>query len=259
PDGSFGNQTIFFTGSNSHPTSVAVGDFNNDSQLDIVVANFGANNVGILLGHGNGMFAEHTRISLGASRPWALVVNDLNKDHRMDIIIVNYGTNDITILFGSSDGSFRNSIHYSTGYDSRPYSIAVADLNNDTHLDIAISNYGTSDVGILYGYGNGTFQNQIRYSTGRESNPSDIVIADLNRDDVLDIALVNSGTDNIAIFLGYGNGNFTKSIIFSTGSNSHPSHITVGYFNEDNVLDIAVTHEGTDSLGVLLGNEDGTF
>ncbi|CAF4788514.1 unnamed protein product, partial [Rotaria sp. Silwood2] len=50
-DGSFGNQTIFFTGSNSHPTSVAVGDFNNDNQLDVTVANFGANNVGILIGH----------------------------------------------------------------------------------------------------------------------------------------------------------------------------------------------------------------
>ncbi|CAF3167606.1 unnamed protein product [Rotaria sp. Silwood2] len=258
-DGSFGNQTIFFTGSNSHPTSVAVDDFNNDNQLDIAVANFGANNVGILIGHGNSTFTEYTRISLGSSRPWALVVKDLNKDNRMDIIIVNYGTNDLTILFGSSDGSFRNSMHYSTGYDSRPYSMAVADLNNDTHLDIAISNYGTSDVGISYGYGNGTFQNQIRYSTGRESNPSGIVIADLNRDDILDIALVNSGTDNIAIFLGYGNGNFTKPRIFSTGSNSHPSHITVGYFNEDNVLDIAVTHEGADSLGVLLGNKDGTF
>ncbi|CAF5182509.1 unnamed protein product, partial [Rotaria sp. Silwood1] len=37
----------------SSPWSVAVGDFNNDTLLDIVVVNHGSDNVGIFLGWGN--------------------------------------------------------------------------------------------------------------------------------------------------------------------------------------------------------------
>ncbi|CAF5025798.1 unnamed protein product, partial [Rotaria sp. Silwood1] len=37
----------------SSPWSIAVGDFNNDTILDIVVANLGSDNVGVFLGRGN--------------------------------------------------------------------------------------------------------------------------------------------------------------------------------------------------------------
>ncbi|CAF1549090.1 unnamed protein product, partial [Rotaria sp. Silwood1] len=37
----------------SSPWSVAIGDFNNDTILDIVVANLGSDNVGVFLGRGN--------------------------------------------------------------------------------------------------------------------------------------------------------------------------------------------------------------
>ena len=39
---------MFSTGALSLPTSVAVGDFNNDSELDITVANSATENVGVL-------------------------------------------------------------------------------------------------------------------------------------------------------------------------------------------------------------------
>jgi hypothetical protein len=44
--------------------SVVVGDFNNDTVLYIVVANFGLNNLGVFLGHGNGTFSHQLLIPM---------------------------------------------------------------------------------------------------------------------------------------------------------------------------------------------------
>ncbi|CAF5105621.1 unnamed protein product, partial [Rotaria sp. Silwood1] len=48
------------------PNSVAVGDFNNDTHLDIVVANSKGNTVSVLLGYGNGSFTDQTTYSTGS-------------------------------------------------------------------------------------------------------------------------------------------------------------------------------------------------
>src|SRR5207302_1868628 len=45
----FVNQTKYSTGSTPQPFSLAIGDFNNDNQSDVVVANSGTNNLAILL------------------------------------------------------------------------------------------------------------------------------------------------------------------------------------------------------------------
>jgi hypothetical protein len=52
--GTFQNQTIYPTGLS--PQSVTVGDFNNDTKLDLATANGGDNNISVLLGNGNGTF-----------------------------------------------------------------------------------------------------------------------------------------------------------------------------------------------------------
>src|SRR5256885_667338 len=102
---------------------------------------------------------------ISSSQPRSVAVADLNNDHHLDIVIANYGTNSIGILLGFGNGSFQDQTTYSTGYDSIPYSLAVADFNKDNQLDIAVANYGTDNIGILLGYSNGTFASQITYTT----------------------------------------------------------------------------------------------
>ncbi|CAF5043191.1 unnamed protein product, partial [Rotaria sp. Silwood1] len=74
------------------PWPVTVVDFNNDTRLDIVVANFGDNTVSILLGYGNGSFANQTTYSTGAA-PQSVAVGDFNNDTLLDIVVANFGDN----------------------------------------------------------------------------------------------------------------------------------------------------------------------
>jgi hypothetical protein len=258
-NGTFANQQTFSTGAQSTPYSIGVSDFNNDNHLDIAVANYGMNTIGIFLGNGNGTFMDQILFSLGSSRPLFLITGDFNNDSRTDIIVANNGTNNIGILLGYGDGSFQDQITYSTGYDSNPYSIAVGDFNHDNHLDIAIANYGTNNIGIFLGYSNGSFVSQQTYTTLPKSNPSSIAVGHFNNDNSLDIIVANSGTGNIGIFLGQDNGTFLTQTIYLIGVESYPQYITTGDFNNDNKLDVVIVDSKNDQVHILPGNGNGTF
>ncbi|CAM4827581.1 unnamed protein product [Rotaria magnacalcarata] len=258
-NGTFASQVTYPTGYGSAPHMVVVGDFNNDHQLDIAVANFGTNNIGILLGNGDGSFTNQTSIETKPSHPLCLAVGDFNNDKQLDITIANYGTNSIGVHLGFGNASFIKQITLSTGYDSLPYAVAVGDFNNDDKLDIVFANFGTHNVGIFLGYGNGTFIIQTTHATGTNSHPYFIAIADLNNDGQLDIAVVTSGTDSLCLFFGYGNGNFTQPTFYSTGLNSNPVFIAIADFNDDRIADIMVVNNGTSNVGVFFGYANGTF
>jgi hypothetical protein len=89
----------YSTGDRSQPYSVAVGDFNNDTLLDIAVASYGANNVGFFLGYGNGSFMSQQIFNTGfGSRPSALAIGDINDNGLTDIVATNNGYGNIDIL-----------------------------------------------------------------------------------------------------------------------------------------------------------------
>ncbi|CAF1334125.1 unnamed protein product [Rotaria sordida] len=98
-NGSFENQLIYPTGFNSQPYSVAVADFNNDTKLDIIFANHGSNNVAVLMGYGDGMFASAKFFSIGyGTLPFSVVVSDLNNDRKLDFITANEGTDNLKVF-----------------------------------------------------------------------------------------------------------------------------------------------------------------
>jgi hypothetical protein len=182
----------------------------------------------------------------------AIAVVDFNKDNQLDIVVANYGTLNFAILFGHNNGSFRIETIYDMGYDSIPYSLATGDFNNDHYLDIAFVNSGTDNIGILLGYGNGSFYYLTTYSTGLRSDPSSIAIDDLNRDNHLDLVIANWGINNLLVFFGLGNGTFSEPKSYSIGYNARPQSIVISDINNDNLLDIAVANFGSDYVEILL-------
>jgi hypothetical protein len=98
-NGSFSNQTTFTTGFNSQPYSLAIGDFDNDTSLDIIIANHGTNNVDVFLGQGDGTFTDIMMLSTSyGSLPFSVVVGDFNNDKKLDLAVANEGTDDLKIF-----------------------------------------------------------------------------------------------------------------------------------------------------------------
>ncbi|CAF3705816.1 unnamed protein product [Adineta steineri] len=258
-NGTFQNQKIYSTGLKSSPHSIVIDDLNNDSFLDIVVANFYTNSIGIFFGYGNGKFKNEINISTGSSHPLFVKTRDLNKDNFIDIIVINYPTNNIEIFYGFGNGSFEDRIKYFLGYDSIPYDLSIEDLNEDNYLDLIIVNYGTSNISILFGFTNKTFLNQISYSTNHLSNPTSIIVKDINNDNYLDIIVANSNLRNIEIFFGYGNGTFQKQVLLETSLNFYPKYLNIDDFNNDKIWDIVIVDSKLNKLYIFLGFGNGRF
>src|SRR3989442_8231826 len=83
-----------------------------------------------------------------------------------------------------------------------------------------------------------------------------LVVADLNRDGVPDLAATNLGSD-VSVFLGNGNGTFGPRSSFPTGAAA--ASVTAGDVNGDTIPDLLVANSSANTVSVLLGVGNGTF
>jgi hypothetical protein len=177
-------------------------------------------------------------------------VGDFNGDGIPDLAVANQlqGTGRINILLGNGDGSFQAIQSYSVG--AFPTSVAVADLNGDGILDLALVNdyYPNGTLSILLGNGDGSFQAPSTYVAG--NFPASIAVGDFNGDGIPDLAVA---ADEAHIFIGNGDGTFQAAQSYAPGG----FFVVVGDFNGDGHLDLAV--EAGFGVAILLGTGDGSF
>jgi hypothetical protein len=165
------------------PQQLAVGDFNNDHKLDVVVVGFfgGSQNVGVLLGNGNGTLQNSLTYPLKYT-PNSAAVADFNHDGNLDAAIGGVGAG-VTVLLAKGNGSFQPEVDYPTTGGGGE--VSVADFNGDGKLDLAFSAAIPPGVNELLGNGDGTFQSATFYSAGRFSGA--LGIGDFNGDHKPDI------------------------------------------------------------------------
>jgi hypothetical protein len=254
-DGTFAAQKTYAT--DTAPVGVAVGDFNNDGNLDIAVTNSGSNTVSVFLGNGDGTFQSKADFTTG-NQPHGVAVGDFNADGNLDLVVTNAGDGTVGVLLGKGNGTFNPQVTYSTGFN--PWSVAVgcvhAKLPSCTVLDLVVANNNNNNVlSVLLGNGDGTFHGDFQSSTG--STPVSVVLADFNHDGYMDIAVADQAGNAVSILLGNGTGSFPTHTEYPTGA--FPTAVTLGDFNHDGNLDLAVTAGNGNSVSVLWGQGNGTF
>jgi protocatechuate 3,4-dioxygenase beta subunit len=246
------------TGTN--PRSLAIADFNGDGIPDLVIANYGDNNVSILLGKGDGTFQAPKTYPAG-SNPWSVAVGDFNMDGIPDIVVANWADHTLSVLLGNGDGTFQAQTKYPVGDGplsspvSGTLSLAVADVNQDGKPDIVVGMDSNSYISVLLGNGDGTFQAQKQ--SPLPDGASSLAIADFNGDGKPDIAVGISGNTTLDILLGNGDGTFQAGESYVL--DSYPDALAVGDFNGDGKPDLAISLGGNATVAAYVGNGDGTF
>lgn len=81
-------------------------------------------------------------------------------------------------------------------------------------------------------------------------------MGDFNHDGKLDAAVLNFKANNVAVFLGKGDGTFQSPV--SYGVSNQPISLAGADLNHDGNVDL-VTANLSNNVSVLLGNADGTF
>ncbi|MGA2809364.1 MAG: FG-GAP-like repeat-containing protein, partial [Terracidiphilus sp.] len=147
-DGSFQTFTPVATGTGTTPESVALADLDGDGNLDLVVACYGANAVGVLLGNGDGTFLPIELYAAGDG-PIAVTTGDLNLDGIPDLVVTDLTGNGLSLFEGNGDGTFLPLPGYSTTSGSEPAASVVADLNADGTPEIVSVLYESSALYVL--------------------------------------------------------------------------------------------------------------
>jgi hypothetical protein len=261
-----------------NPRGIAVGDFNQDGELDLAVANNtcvlpdagpcpdGPGTVSVLLNKGGAVFATQVTYTAENS-PAAVAVGDFNGDGWPDLAVANevaatIGTGTVSVFLNQTDGGFGVQLPYAVG--NAPVAIAVADFNADGNADLVVVNFSDATVGLLFGYGDGGFAPEVTFPVG--NSPLSVAVGDFDGDGRPDIAVANSfctlvdgGTcaGTVGVLHNDDGGTFGPQVTFPAGPGA--GAIAVGDLNADGKLDLVVGNVADATVSILINLGDGGF
>lgn len=254
----------------SYPKAIASGDFNDDGIPDLIAGDaFGG--VYAKLGRGDGTFGHWRYVSYPGHYASALAVGRFDGKN-LDALVND--DDDAWVLLGQGGGRFPGNTWLDSG-GNFVVGFAVGDFNGDGNQDVAAlvdivgEQSESSEIYLYLGNGDGTFQAPQKLHVSALV-PVAILAGDFNGDGKLDLAALGGDSGDyggqVSLLLGDGNGRFGSPIHLRLPNDPAfaPQAMTLGDFNGDNALDLAVAFSNEDTnhtsfVRILLGNGDGTF
>ncbi len=248
------------------PNAVSAGDFDGDGDLDLAVPNSPYQSLGavsILKNNGNGGFSQTQRLTVGYM-PFSAPAQDLDGDGDLDLAVSLNGSggganSGVIILMNNGNGGFAPT--QTVDAPGCEFPLTSGDLDGDGDFDLAVPSHCSFGLSILKNNGGGTFAVSSTVDAG--NYPSDVAAGDLDGDGDLDLVVPNRNdaslsNSTVTILKNDGNGNFAKTS--SPGiSGANPVSVSLGDFDQDGDLDVAVNNAPYNTLSILLNDSAGNF
>ena len=178
---------------------VALGDLDNDGDLDVAAWSSDREEIFWYANDGNGSFAAHQTItSVGRFFIPDLNIADLDGDGDQDIVYSDKIEEAIHWLRNQGGGDFHKSHLADTGISVDQ--LEIADLDGDGHLDMI-----DDDISWYRNDGNTSFT---RTEIGRRTYP--FALDDLDGDDDVDIIFASENSNDVSWYLNDSSGNFVS-------------------------------------------------
>lgn len=204
-------------------------------------------------------FAE-TVVAVGKG-PGAIAIADTNHDGKPDVIVANSDDGTISVLLGNGEAQFSPAAGSPFPCGKSPSDIAVADMNGDETPDLVIANTQTPFITILLGNGKGGFQpaSHSPFATMSQPHPHGVVVGDFAGNGKPAVVTDSWGNSQILLIPSDGSGNLLLPGKFFAADLRSDSGVRAGDFNHDGHLDIVTTNQRDHSVGLLLGDGEGSF
>ena len=266
-DGTFTEEFInLFAGDKASSTVGTWGDYDNDGDLDLFVANnIGTGNF-LYRNENNG--TSFTRIfndpivnDLGYAHGATWV--DYDNDGFLDMFTAEFFVTRFNNLYHSNgDGTFTKNTTAALTLDAASSVSGVwGDYDNDGDQDLFVANTNNENNFLYRNDGNGNFT---KITTGAIVNDGGQSVGaswgDYDSDNDLDLFVANSGQQNNFLYTNNGDGTFTKvttGAIVNDGGHSHGS--SWADVNNDGWLDLFVANDQNSVNYLYMNNADGTF
>ncbi len=246
--------------------SLAAEDADSDGDQDLLAGLAAPPGALIAWNRGDGVFNASARLGLDGP-PLAARWKDLDGDGDQDLVLALHGSDGLTVLWcGPEEGREGKAPQEDTaelelhpepvhmGFE--PHSCALADLDGDQDLDMAVID-GETNLNILKNEGDGSLGFDRSYSVRDSLEMISLAAVDLDRDRDIDIALADEYTGNVLVLLNDGHGVLRQTGTYGAGE--RPTNVTPGDLNGDGVIDLICVNEQGNSLSLFEGRGQGKF
>ena len=231
----------------ARPRGLDVADIEGDGDMDLAVANRDANTAHVLVNNGGSFTAM--LLSVGAE-PRKAAFGDFDGDNDQDVAITNHDDRTVS-LFTNTGGSFANSGTLFVGALVRPEGIDSFDLDGNGSDDLVVAtsdnNLNINQASVFTSVG-GTFSGPVNFPSGGQ-DASSVVIADLDCDGIMDLALANQDSNNISLLRGLGGATFGAPQLYAAGAG--PDAIAIADFDGDGDGDLATENSDGNNVSVF--------
>ena len=183
------------------PSGLAVGDVTGDRLLDLVVSD-SSGAIQILEQDVAASFNRKQTISM-LSVPRGVALLDVNMDAQLDLVFLSDGVLNVHVWWGQHAGDpFDPALAVSAPAGFKPTAVASADFDGDGLPDLAVSNLGDDTVSILRqrrASGSPTFLPRADIVLSPGTEPTNLFVTDVNRDNRPDLAVFGQGSVAVSV------------------------------------------------------------